>query len=250
MAEAAEAARFTSGPVGALSATLSSRRAFVPRRRKQQWPSRSESSRPGVGACPDGARGTGEELRSGGRSQVRREGAQGRGLAAGRAAGPPGRVPGRGRARRSVRAASEGSAVPGRGVTAGPAGTRRIRSPSWREARPARGREPRPHCSPARPPGLRVGWGDCNPQASPGSARRPGVVVFAQLSLPAGEGGRGGGSASSASRVWRGHLPLSRTARRPPQRRAAMALEEPERAFSGLVLPASWHLHHRRLADA
>ena len=45
--------------------------------------------------CPDGARGAGEEVRGRRGAQVRREGAQDRGPATGRAAGP-GLLPGKG----------------------------------------------------------------------------------------------------------------------------------------------------------
>lgn len=69
-AEAAEAVGFTLAPAGAVTATLRSLRGLVQRTRKRRGPSRPESPRPGVGACPDGARGPGEELRSGRGSQI------------------------------------------------------------------------------------------------------------------------------------------------------------------------------------
>lgn len=81
------------GPGGALTAALRSPPGPVLRRRRRRWPSRPESPRPGESrpgrACPDGARGADEEVRRRRGAQVRREGAQGSGLA-----GVSGRRPG------------------------------------------------------------------------------------------------------------------------------------------------------------
>lgn len=76
MVEAAEAARFTLVPAGALTATLCSPPALVPRRRRRRWPSRPESpqrgeSQPGGRCVPRrGARGASEEARSRSGAQV------------------------------------------------------------------------------------------------------------------------------------------------------------------------------------
>lgn len=193
---------------------------------------------------------------------MRREGAQGRGLAAGLAA-VLGLRPREGSGRGGgLRAAGEGFAVFGRGVVTGLVSVSEAR---WGLAPELGKRGPYSFhpvaclllVTPASsgvaelPSAAAGAWGrreGPQPPGRVGKRLRPRSCLHLTFRRSAGRGSRAAAPPSRRARVWRGHLPLPR--RVPAASPAPRCRGLGERAVIGLVLPASGRFHDCPTADA